>query len=133
MTVGLEFSDNVDPAVVVTFALAIAAVIGLVLTRLSLKHTKQEIDLSRKEVEEAHRPVVVPVFDKTFMDLGTDGRFEKAPQLLQTDKLVVPLENVGQGPALNTKMMVAPADAAGNEALGTTAWEASTPGHSALT
>lgn len=75
--------------------------VSLALAWNSLKQTQREIELSRREVEEAHRPVVMPIVRGTFMDLGADGQHETSPKLLQTGQLVVPVENIGSGPALN--------------------------------
>jgi hypothetical protein len=70
--------------------------------------TQREIELSRREVEEAHRPVLVPVVDSTsYMDLGADGaNRERRPQLEPGGHLFVPVENIGSGPALNVEVSV---------------------------
>lgn len=100
---GLHFTNTVDPAALVTFVLAVVAIIGLLLTRRSLNQTQEEIGLSRREVEEAHRPVVIPIIGKMPMDLGSDGQREMIPQALDDGRLVVPVENIGSGPALNVE------------------------------
>lgn len=73
-----------------------------------LEQTQREIELSRSEVEEAHRPVLVPVVDSTsYMDLGADGaNRERRPQLEPGGLLLVPIENIGSGPALNVEASV---------------------------
>jgi hypothetical protein len=71
--------------------------------------------VSRREVEEAHRPVIVPLADKTaYMDFGADGaRLEKCPQLRPGGRLFVPARNIGSGPALNIEVSVGVLDNAG--------------------
>jgi hypothetical protein len=78
------------------------------LTRKSLAQTRQDIEISRREVEEAHRPVIVPLADRTaFMDLGADGAgLEKTPQLRPSGRLFIPLRNIGSGPALNVEASI---------------------------
>src|ERR1700680_4128893 len=84
----------------VTLLLASATFWMVKLTRGSLAQTKDEIALSRREVEEAHRPVLVPVVDTTsYIDLGADGaNRERRPQLEPGGRLFVPVENIGSGP-----------------------------------
>ena len=65
-----------------------------------LKQTQEDIALSRNEVEEAHRPVIIPVDRTTRMDFGT-ATLEAIPQILNDGRLIVPIENIGSGPALN--------------------------------
>ncbi len=78
------------------------------LGQAQLEQTQREIELSRSEVEEAHRPVLVPVVDSTsYMDLGADGaNRERRPQLEPGGLLFVPVENIGSGPALNVEASV---------------------------
>ena len=56
----LELSDNVHPTAVATLALAVLMLAEVVIGRRTLRQTQSEIELPRREVEEAHRPVVVP-------------------------------------------------------------------------
>lgn len=92
----------------VTLLLAGASFWMVVLTRGSLAQTKDEIALSRREVEEAHRPVLVPAVDSTsYIDLGAIGaNRERRPQLEPGGHLFVPVENIGPGPALNVEATV---------------------------
>lgn len=101
MLLALEFTDTIDPATVATFVLAAVAIVGLVLTRRSLKQTQDEIDLSRREVEEAHRPVVVPTP-------------AARPVVPTTGSLTVPVANVGMGPALAIEATATLLDSEGN-------------------
>jgi hypothetical protein len=115
VALGLELSDNVDPAALITLVLAIVAIIGLVFTARSLKQTQSEIDLSRKEVEEAHRPVLVPfqrsgtaiTFRGGEIPAGTGPRVSENPadrqDLPRFSAAFLPVENVGVGPALNVR------------------------------
>lgn len=57
-----------------TLAVAFVTGVSLYFGWRSLRQNQREIELSRKEVEEAHRPVIVPVVDDTsYMDLGGEG------------------------------------------------------------
>lgn len=102
----IEFTDDVDPTGLATLALALITLVALLYTRRALKQTKEEIDLSRREVEEAHRPVVVPVVDRS-RTLTVPG-FSRpiGPLLIETGSLLVPLENIGSGPALDVEVTI---------------------------
>jgi hypothetical protein len=126
------FNGTWDWTAVGTLALAVATFVSLFFARIALKktqdqielgqqqlaQTQREIELSRSEVEEAHRPVVVPVVGKTFIDLGAEGRVEKRPQVMRDGKLLVPVENVGPGPALNVEAWASLLDEAGQPSTG---------------
>jgi hypothetical protein len=99
----------------VTLLLAAATFWMVKLTRRSLSQTKDEIALSRREVEEAHRPVLVP-FQKSGDRLTFRGGEIFAgggPQVSENDPerqdlprysaVFLPVENVGTGPALNVR------------------------------
>ena len=111
---GLHFTNTVDPAALVTLVLAIAAIIGLILTRRSLNQTQEEIALSRKEVQEAHRPVVVPIVAAeppgvTITPIGPSKSrriFPMRPCVPEAGVLVVPVKNIGSGPALRVEASV---------------------------
>lgn len=97
-----------------TLALALATFVSLFFARNSLKQTQEEIALSRNEVEEAHRPVLVP-----FQRSGTAIKFRGGeipagcPHVSENDParqdlprysaVFLPVENVGVGPALNVR------------------------------
>ncbi len=103
---------------VVTFGLAAATSWMVRLTGHALRQNQEEIGLSRSEVEEAHRPVIVPVVDKTFVNLGADGQHEKRPQVLPDGRLLIPVENVGPGTALNVEARASLLDDAGHPSTG---------------
>jgi hypothetical protein len=83
------FNGTWDWTAVGTLALAVATFVSLFFARIALKktqdqielgqqqlaQTQREIELSRSEVEEAHRPLIVPVLAKTFVV----DPFEKEP------------------------------------------------------
>ena len=87
VTLALEFNDTFDLTAVGTLALALVTVISLVIAARALKQTKEEIEVSRREVEEAHRPVVVP----TAVYWGVGKPKSNAS---------IGLNNIGTGPAL---------------------------------
>ena len=107
MMLALEFTDTLDLATLATFVLALVAIVGLVLTRRSLGQTQAEIDLSRREVEEAHRPVVVP-------------QPLSRPTVATGEALVVPVANVGMGPALRIEASARLLDSKGSPSLAPT-------------
>jgi hypothetical protein len=102
----------------VTAGLAGATFWMVKLTGHTLSQGQEEIKLSRSEVEEAHRPLIVPVLAKTFVDLGADGKYEKRPQVLRDGKLLIHVENVGPGPALNVEAWASLLDDAGQPSAG---------------
>ena len=95
MVVGLEFSDTFDLTAVGTGLLALATVAALFFTRRSLKQTQEDIRLSRREVEEAHRPVVIPYVDPS-----------TAPTVNSAGSLRLPIQNIGSGPALDIYVVI---------------------------
>jgi hypothetical protein len=90
----LAFAGNWDATAVGTLALAAVTAVSLAFGWRSLRQ-------GQREVEEAHRPVVMPIIRGTFMDLGADGKHETRPKLITTGQLVLPVENIGPGPALD--------------------------------
>jgi hypothetical protein len=104
MLLGLEFTDDVDPTALATAALALLTVVALWFTWRSLKQTKQEIRLSRDEVEQAHRPVLVPVLDNTRAMSLPDAQTRPAVPVVPGNRIYVPVENIGAGPALDVEM-----------------------------
>lgn len=112
MLPGLEFTDTVDPATLATAVLAAVAIVGLFLTRRSLTQTQSEIDLSRREVEDAHRPVVAPVATARPGVVSIDA---SSPLVL-----AVPVVNVGMGPAMRIEASAKLLDAEGNPSLAPT-------------
>ena len=97
---GLELSDNLDPSAIATLALAAVTFVALLTIRWSLTQTQEEIELSRREVEEAQRPIVLPVADS----VGSSSA--RRPYAPAGGRLVVPVENVGSGPALGLEASV---------------------------
>lgn len=99
---------------VVTGALAAATFWMVKLTRRALGQSQDEIAVSRREVEEAHRPVVVPLQDGRRIDFipqeGDGVRTEAArPSLggsLGNPTLRIPVENVGTGPAIHIEAAI---------------------------
>jgi hypothetical protein len=93
VTVAFEFNGSLDWTAIGTLALAGVTFVSLVFGRRALTQTKEEIDVSRKEVEEAHRPVVVP----TNVVWGQNG---------PGSMVSVWLENIGTGPALGLRASI---------------------------
>lgn len=116
-----SFNSAWDWTAVGTLALAVATFVSLYFARRALaqaqqqirlgqeqlEQTQREIELSRREVEEAHRPVVVPVVvarPPEMIPLPINkGRtsYPLRPCVIESGMLVVPVQNIGAGPALN--------------------------------
>lgn len=118
--IAVAFDGTWDWTAVGTLALALATFVSLYFARRALgqaqeqirlgqgqlEQTQREIELSRREVEEAHRPVVVPVVIAGRPQLGKSvsrgpSDYPMRPFTAEPGKLVVPVQNIGAGPALN--------------------------------
>jgi hypothetical protein len=111
-----------------TLLLAAATFVSLIFARSALKktqdqielgqaqltQTQREIELSRREVEEAHRPVVVPVADT----LQRSSRTVRSGPDVSDHLLVIPLRNIGSGPALHVAMTLEPINPVGDVTWG---------------
>lgn len=120
------FHNTLDWTAIGTLALALATGVSLTfgwrslrqtqrqieLSQSQLEQTQREIAMSRREVEEAHRPVLVPVVNDRLMDLGSLGQHARAPAMIG-DALMVPIKNIGAGPALRVRASVVLLDAEG--------------------
>jgi hypothetical protein len=110
------FHNVFDWTAVGTLALALATLIlatatlwAVYLTRRSLSQTQEEIALSRREVEEAHRPVIVPLADPRLIRMAgatSMGKPAAQPAVHTTGQLTVPIENIGTGPALRVEASI---------------------------
>jgi hypothetical protein len=121
MILGFKFSNELDLTAIGTLLLAATTLLSLFFVRRSLKQTqvqinlgqrqlaqtqeeigfsRKEICLSRKEVEAAHRPVVVPVAGGQHFTLANGEDLPAGPYVPKLGLLVVPIMNVGLGPAL---------------------------------
>jgi len=110
----LTFTGNVDPTAVATFVLAALTLAAVIVGGKALRKTQSEIYISRREVEEAHRPVVIPIIDETRrVDMvGATQRMAK-PWFAPSNRVVVPITNIGSGPALDIEVSVTPRNDAG--------------------
>jgi hypothetical protein len=118
--IAVAFDGTWDWTAVGTLALALATFVSLYFARRALgqaqeqirlgqrqlEQTQREIELSRREVEEAHRPVVVPVVIAGRPHLAQSvsrgpSDYPLRPCVMESGKLVVPVQNIGAGPALN--------------------------------
>ena len=109
------FNGTWDWTAIGTLVLAAVTLAAVIVAAVSLRQTRREIALSRTEVEEAHRPVLVP-FQKsaegvTFRGglIGAGGGPEVSENPVDRQDLppysaaFLPVENVGMGPALNIR------------------------------
>jgi hypothetical protein len=121
VVIGFEISDNLDWTAVGTMVLA-------AVTGASLLFGWRSLRQGQREVEEAHRPVLVPVADSRIVRIpgGTQAQREGGwffsakslreeelpawPTVPATGLLVVPVENIGSGPALRVRVQLWPYD-----------------------
>ncbi len=127
VTSGLRFNEEFDLTAIGTLSLAAATVLSLLVARRSLKQTQaqielgqqqlaetqEEIALSRREVEEANRPVVVPVTGRQHVTLTSGKKLPAGPYVPEPGLLVVPVMNIGLGPALYLESTIDGLDATG--------------------
>jgi hypothetical protein len=124
---GLKFNDELDLTAIGTLLLAAATFLSLFFVRRSLKQTQaqiklgqqqlaqtqEEIGFSRTEVEAAHRPVVVPVAGGQHFTLASGEDLPAGPHVPEPGLLVVPIMNIGLGPALCLESTIEGLDSAG--------------------
>ncbi|MGZ4287634.1 MAG: hypothetical protein ACXVW5_25975 [Solirubrobacteraceae bacterium] len=96
---GLQLTGNVDPTALVTLILALLTVALLVVVIRALHLAQREVDRWRDQAEQSHRPVVVPIHSTMQM-----------PVYQGHGELLVPIENIGSGPALDLHLFVTPRD-----------------------
>lgn len=113
MFFALELSDDVDPTALATIALAVLTLAAVIVGGKALREAQNEIDLSRQEVEEAHRPVVIPVYDEGRQFRAFADNYPAKPAYRENNRLLLPIKNIGSGPALNTIAWVTPLNDAG--------------------
>src|ERR1700759_5453966 len=95
----LQFTGNVDPTALVALVLALLTVAMLGVVIRALHVAEREVDRWRGQVEQSHRPVVVPIH-----------RTMQMPVYQGHGELLVPIENIGSGPALDLHLFVTPRD-----------------------
>jgi hypothetical protein len=83
---GLEGFHELDPVAIATVILAAA-------TFYMARYTAEQVNMSRLELNASQRPVVVP----TVLAGATDGPAGRGAW----NRIVVPIKNVGRGPAIN--------------------------------
>lgn len=83
---GLEGFRELDPVAIATIILASA-------TFYMAQHAAEQLQISRLELNASQRPVIVP----TVLSSVTDGPAGRGAQ----NRIVVPIKNVGRGPAIN--------------------------------
>ena len=111
---GLTFNGELALTAIGTLLLAAATLLSLFFLRRSLKQTQAQINLgqqllaqmqeeiafSRREIDEAHRPVVIPVTGGQHVTLTSGKKLPAGPYVPDLGLLVVPIMNIGLGPAL---------------------------------
>lgn len=87
-----------------TLALALATVWLAWATHRLARRSEQQVEIARAGVERAHRPVIVPASSRAELAfrIGTVSDAGAGPTM-HAGKLVVPVENVGMGPAMNVR------------------------------
>jgi hypothetical protein len=129
------FDGTWDWTAIGTLALALVTLAAVIIGAVALRQTRKAIALSRKEVEEAHRPVLVPVVIARPPDLspqsisGSRRTFPDRPSVAESGVLAVPVQNIGSGPALRVVASIERLDEHGKLYSG--AIEQQTPGRMA--
>ncbi len=104
------FNDTWDWTAVGTLALAAVTLAAVIVAAIALRQTRADITLSRKEVEEAHRPVVVPVLvaraPATASVSSSRYTLPRRPVIIQDGLLGFPVQNIGSGPALRVEATI---------------------------
>jgi hypothetical protein len=98
MIPGLSESGASEATAYGTIGLAAVTLISLVFGWKALRQ-------GQREVEEAHRPVLVPVDDRRTILLPGRGEKQAAPRVLKEYPTIamIPIENVGSGAALSVR------------------------------
>ncbi|HST33771.1 MAG TPA: hypothetical protein VLJ80_09675 [Solirubrobacteraceae bacterium] len=98
VTLALEFNDAFDLTAIGTLALALVTAVSLAFGWKSLRQ-------GQKEVEEAHRPVLIPLADtvKRIQRAHFSPVTAKPYVLPEEGLLIVPIQNIGSGPALHVE------------------------------
>ena len=110
------FNGTWDWTAIGTLALAVVTLAAVTVAGIAVRQTRAEIALSRKEVEEAHRPVVVPIIGER--KVGTVSRHTLPVGPKARDALVViPVQNIGVGPALHVEASLKLLDADGKPSI----------------
>jgi phosphotransferase system HPr-like phosphotransfer protein len=127
MILGLKFNDELDLTAIGTLLLAAATFLSLFFVRGSLKQTQAQIKLgqqqlaqtqeeiasSRTGVQEAHRPVVVPLTGGQLVTLTSGEKLPAGPYVPEPGLLVIPIMNIGLGPALCLESIIEGLDSVG--------------------
>jgi hypothetical protein len=101
MVAGFEISDNLDWTAIGTMVLALVTSAGLLFGWRSLRQ-------GQTEVEEAHRPVLAPVADSRHVRIARGTDLPARPTVPVNGLLVIPVENIGSGPALSVRVALFP-------------------------
>ena len=124
---GLKFHEEVDLTAIGTLLLAAATFLALIFVSRSLKQTQAQIELgqwqlaatqeeigfsrkeaclSRTDAEVTHRPAVVPVAGGEHVTLAGGEELPAGPAVPERGLLVVPIMNIGLGPALSVEATI---------------------------
>ncbi len=116
LRLAVELSDDIDVTGLATLALAVVTVVLAVVGGVALRQTKEGLDLTRREVESAQRPVLIPVTDETkqIQAAGSSPIRLAKPYFVESHRLVVPVKNIGVGAALKIQVEVTPRNDAGD-------------------
>ena len=100
LPLALTFTGDVDPTALATFVLAVITLVSVIVGGLALRKAQNEIDPSRREVEEAHRPVLIPVIDETQSLSEYDATTVRPlrPYYKDAARVVIPIRILGADP-----------------------------------
>ena len=110
------FNGTWDWTAIGTLALAVVTLAAVIVAAIALRQTRAAIALSQKEVQEAHRPVVVPVVGEREVGTASRSMLPVGPKV-RDGLVVIPVQNIGVGPALHVEASLKLLDADGKPSI----------------
>jgi hypothetical protein len=99
-----------------TFALAVVTVLAVLDGKREISATLEQAEIARRSLEAGQRPVLVPIVDpvRRYSDIGAPHAFPLVPTVRSHRELLIPVINVGVGPALSVRVQVSMRDQNGD-------------------
>jgi hypothetical protein len=99
-----------------TFALAFVSFLAILDGKREISATREQAEIARQALEAGQRPALVPIVDpsRTFEDIGSAFGSRLVPTVRSGGMLLIPVTNVGAGPALSVRVQVKIRDADGD-------------------
>lgn len=113
MLAGLDSEPTVDITGAATALLALATTGLAWMTHKGVKASRSQVEISRSQMEHSHRPVIVPVQENVKIRFRGGEVHAASPTIHENDPerddlpayahVILPIKNVGMGPALNIR------------------------------